>query len=99
MKSRMLDQHGVAVTSPGGPLWRVGRATAPYAFSWITPEIDARDDAGNRFDVLGSGVLYAASTPRGAFNEVSQGFRPTTATRAAAAKSQPGLMLSGNITG
>lgn len=82
---------------PSGPLWRVGRASKPCWFSQISPEIDALNRAGNRFDVLGSGVMYAASTRLGALAETLQGFRPTTTVRAAVKRLQPGLMSVGAI--
>ncbi|WP_369596460.1 RES domain-containing protein [Actinomyces ruminicola] len=63
---------------PTGPLYRIGRAEAPFHFSEITPEVSGLPNAGNRFDVLGGGVMYAASTPTGAFVETLQSFRPTT---------------------
>jgi hypothetical protein len=45
------------------PTSRVARRTDPLAFSRIAPE-DAWTDAGNRFDIPGAGVLYAADTVR-----------------------------------
>lgn len=92
-----IDGIGVAVTAPVAPIWHVGRRADPYRFSWITPDIDRLDDAGNRFDVLGGGVLYAATERRGAFVEVLQKFRPTTATRAAAKREQPHFMTAGSV--
>ncbi|MFT4136695.1 RES family NAD+ phosphorylase [Microbacterium sp.] len=58
-------------------LWRVERATTALRFSRISP-VDAESDrAGNRFDVPGGGVLYAASDPRGAYAETIAQFRPS----------------------
>lgn len=54
----MTGQSQAGTALPTGQLWRVGRRASPYRFSEITPEIDAQDNAGNRFDVLGGGVLY-----------------------------------------
>lgn len=62
--------------------WRVGRRPEPLNFSEISP-IDAQSRAGgNRFDVPGGGVLYAATRPEGAFAETLARFRPTAAIRA-----------------
>ena len=45
-------------------LWRLERATTPLLrFSRICPA-DAERPCGNRFDVPGGGVLYAATEPR-----------------------------------
>ncbi len=41
--------------------------------------------------------MYAASCPEGAFTESLQGFRPTTAARAAAVQASPGAMLAGSV--
>ncbi|WP_415079137.1 RES domain-containing protein [Microbacterium sp.] len=63
-------------------LWRVGRRPEPLNFSRISPT-DAQNRAGgNRFDVPGGGVLYAATHPDGAFAETLARFRPTAAIRA-----------------
>jgi len=82
---------------PTGPLYRIGRADSPFHFSEISPDVSELPQAGNRFDVLGGGVLYAASTPTGAFVETLQSFRPTTAARAAVARDAPGLMIAGSV--
>ncbi|SHE25385.1 Hypothetical protein ACGLYG10_1601 [Actinomyces glycerinitolerans] len=82
---------------PTGPLYRIGRADSPFHFSEISPDVSELPRAGNRFDVLGGGVLYAASTPTGAFVETLQSFRPTTAARAAVARDAPGLMIAGSV--
>jgi hypothetical protein len=51
-------------------------------FSRINPVDAALDRAGNRFDVPGAGVLYAASTVTGALAETLAGFRPSARLRA-----------------
>ncbi|MGB7980260.1 MAG: RES family NAD+ phosphorylase [Candidatus Nanopelagicales bacterium] len=58
------------------PVWRVARRADPLAFSRIAPE-DAWTDAGNRFDIPGAGVLYAADTVRGCYVETLARFRPS----------------------
>ena len=92
-----VDRNNVMVCEPQTELWRVGRSTGPLHFSRLDSEIAEDDRAGNRFDVLGGGVLYAASNPTGAYAETLQRFRPTTATRAAAQAHQPHLMLAGDV--
>ncbi len=72
----MAGKRGLKLTRPHGPVWRVARRTDPLAFSRIAPE-DAWTDAGNRFDVPGAGVLYAADTPRACYVETLARFRPT----------------------
>lgn len=80
-----------------GQLWRVGRISSPYRFSEISLDINSSDNAGNRFDVLADGVPYAATTPKGAYVETLQGFRPTTATRLAARNAQARFMTAGAV--
>jgi hypothetical protein len=58
-------------------MWRVERAKPPLRFSRIDPVDAMNDRAGNRFDVPGAGVLYASTTPQGAFAETLGGFRPS----------------------
>ena len=53
-------------------LWRLERATTPLRFSRISP-VDAENDrAGNRFDVPGGGVLYAAADGFSARSDVGR---------------------------
>lgn len=94
---RNLDSNRVALVDAPGRLFRVGRDTAPIAYSYITPDIDSEDDLGYRFDVLGAGVMYAATQPAGAYTETVQKYRLTAATHAACATTQPGQMVSGNL--
>lgn len=58
-------------------MWRVERTSPPLRFSRLPPE-DAALETGNRFDIVGVGVLYAATDPVGAFAETMAGFRPST---------------------
>lgn len=62
-------------------LYRVGRSNDPLHYSTIRPE-DARSGAGNRFDVPGGGVLYAATQREACFGETLARFRPSPAVRA-----------------
>ena len=62
-------------------LHRVGHVEDPLRFS----EIDALDadlaDFGNRFDIPGAGVLYAATDREGAFKETLAVFRPAVSSQ------------------
>ena len=58
-----------------GRLARVERPEPPLRFSRITAELAAAENAGNRFDVLGGGVLYASTGAEGAFAETTAPFR------------------------
>lgn len=95
--SPTLDEAGMAVVNAPAKLYRVGRDTKPIGYSYITPEIDRDDTLGYRFDVLGAGVMYAATQPVGAYTESVQKFRLTAATHAAVRKTQQGHMVSGNL--
>lgn len=56
-------------------LFRVERPEPPLRFSQIDANTAALDRAGNRFDVIGAGVLYAASVRQGAYAETTAHFR------------------------
>jgi len=66
-------------------------------FSEISPT-DAQNSAGgNRLDVPGGGVLYAASTAEGAYAETLARFRPTAAMRALPRESDEHFMEVGAV--
>lgn len=58
-------------------LWRVELASRSLDFAHINA-VDAAGAGGNRFDVPGAGVLYAATAPAGSFAETLARFRPST---------------------
>lgn len=64
------------VVAPPTTVYRLGRLDDPLRFSQIRPE-DALSQGGNRFDVPGAGVLYAASTRAACFGETLSRFRPS----------------------
>ncbi|QJA00352.1 RES domain-containing protein [Leifsonia sp. PS1209] len=64
-----------ALVDVPGRLVRVERPEPPLRFSHITAELAASENAGNRFDVLGGGVLYASTDAQGAFAETTAQFR------------------------
>lgn len=86
------------VDAPGN-LWRVERATTALRFSRISP-VDAENDrAGNRFDVPGGGVLYAATEPQGAYAEtIAQFRRSALAAELDAEGLEPGRVPPGAVS-
>lgn len=57
-------------------VWRVARLGKGTEFSQIDP-VDALSlNAGNRFDVVGGGVLYASTLLEGCYREVLARLRP-----------------------
>lgn len=57
-------------------VWRVARLGTGTQFSEIDP-VDAMSlNAGNRFDVVGGGVLYASTSLEGCYREVLARLRP-----------------------
>jgi hypothetical protein len=57
------------LVEPPSTLHRVERIAPPLSFNRINAIDAALDAAGNRFDVPGATVLYAATTASGAFTE------------------------------
>jgi len=78
-------------------VWRVGRASDPLRFSEINPEDGVELLGGNRFDVAGGGVLYAATTPTGCYAETLARYRPTAAMRRLRAQPDEHLMETGSV--
>lgn len=67
-----------SVTAPD-VVYRVARSSGPLNFSSITPQDAQLPKAGNRFDVPGGAVLYAATEVSACFAETVARFRPTLA--------------------
>ena len=74
------------VVDPPATLHRVERIAPPLVFSRINAIDAALDSAGNRFDVPGAAVLYAATTAAGAFAETLARFRPSASLAAKIAR-------------
>ena len=70
------DTYGLITRTAPELLHRVGRPSDTIYFSEISPDVDADPEAGNRFDVLGGGVTYAATKPKAALLETLQKFTP-----------------------
>lgn len=78
-------------------VWRIGRANDPLRYSEISPEDEVELKGGNRFDVAGGGVLYAATTPAGCYAETLARYRPTAAMRRLRALPDEHLMEVGSV--
>jgi len=96
----MVASHvsGPALLTPGShTLYRVGRSHRPLASSQITVEDAAQARAGNRFDVLGGGVLYLSTTAQGCYAETLARLRPTATMRALLKDEDPEFMVCGAV--
>lgn len=90
-------QHGPHEVEPPGALFRVARADQPLRFSQIAPADVPLPKAGNRFDVPGGGILYAATDAAGCYAETLARFRPSAAVRAAVEEEDPRFMICGGV--
>lgn len=86
-----------AIATPPDPLLRVGRTGGLLRFSTISPLDAALPKAGNRFDVPGGGVLYAATTAEACYAETLARFRPTPKMRELLKDDEPGFMVVGGV--
>jgi hypothetical protein len=87
-------------SQPTGTVYRVARHDGALRHSEITPADNRSGRAGNRYDVVGGGVLYAASTVRTCFAETMSRFRPTPVMRALLRRQEPDehhFMIVGGI--
>ncbi|SDO31976.1 RES domain-containing protein [Cryobacterium flavum] len=73
----MLASPALALVEPPHQLWRVEREDPPLRFSQINAVDALLERSGNRFDVAGAGVLYAATSQEGAYAETLAAFRPS----------------------
>jgi hypothetical protein len=85
-----------ATATPPPVIHRVGRRGGLLSYSTISPVDAALTKAGNRFDVVGGGVLYAASTRAACYAETLARFRPTPRIRALLGD-EPGFMVTGGV--
>ena len=58
-----MPENAPATVGWPGQAWRIARRNSVARFSEIRPEDALLPNSGNRFDVSGVGVLYAASEP------------------------------------
>src|SRR3990170_1821236 len=98
-RSSMPASPRLALVDVPKRIWRVERVDRPLRFSKINAVDAARLRSGNRFDVPGAGVLYAATRPEGAFAETLAPFRPAASLLAklAAADVDPLLLAPGTV--
>ncbi|MGV8913615.1 MAG: RES family NAD+ phosphorylase [Rhodoglobus sp.] len=85
------------ITTCSSELWRVGRASHVLRFSSIQAEDAASPRNGNRFDVPGGEVLYAATSAEGAFAETISRFRPTAASLLLTNEDREHFMAPGSV--
>lgn len=62
-------------------VYRIGRVDDPLRFSSIRPDDAVLPKAGNRYDVAGGAVLYAASQVRACYGETISRFRTSPKMR------------------
>lgn len=80
-----------------------GRAGRSFLRGGIFPprECEARQvedpRAGNRFDVVGGGVIYCGTTVKGCFAETIARFRPSAKMRVLLAQEDPGFVTCGGV--
>ena len=89
----------LALVGPSQRLWRVESEDPPLRFSRINAVDAVLNRSGNRFDVAGAGVLYAATEQEGAYAETLAAFRPSASliARLEAAGMDPGLPGPGEV--
>ncbi len=88
--------EGPATVLADGTYCRVARSDQPLGFATIAQPDAQLSFAGNRFDVLGGGVLYLGSTAHGCYAETVARFRPSAKVRAAVGD-EPGFVICGGI--
>ncbi len=85
-----------ATATPPDVIHRVARRRGLRSFSTISPHDAALQTAGNRFDVVGGGVLYAGTTPEACYAETLARLRPTPKIRDLI-KDEEGFMVTGGV--
>jgi hypothetical protein len=88
--------EGPATVAAESTYFRVARSDQPLAFSSIGPTDAQFAFAGNRFDVVGGGVLCLGTTAGGCYAETVARFRPSAKVRAAVGD-EPGFVICGGI--
>lgn len=96
----MPESHlrGPAVVQPPPrPVFRVARSDVPLEPSKIAAEDALATRAGNRFDVVGGGVIYCGTNVKGCFAETISRFRPSAKMRALMEQEEPGFVTCGGV--
>ena len=81
---------------PPETIWRVARLEKGLEFSRIDPVDAVSSGEGNRFDVVGGGVLYAATDVEGCYRETLARLRPAPGMRELDEDGQ-GFMAAGQV--
>ncbi len=85
------------VVAPSRPVFRVGRSGNPLRPSRIAAEDALATRAGNRFDVVGGGVIYCGTNVKGCFAETVARFRPTPKMRELLDQEDAGFVTCGGV--
>lgn len=85
------------VAAPPGPVYRVGRNGDPLRPSRIAAQDALATRAGNRFDVVGGGVIYCGTHVKGCFAEVVARFRPSPKMRTLMEQEDAGFVTCGGV--
>lgn len=85
------------VFPPSEPVYRVARSNAPLEASRIAAEDALATRAGNRFDVVGGGVIYCGTGVKVCFAETVARFRPSAKIRAIMEQEEPGFVVCGGV--
>jgi RES domain len=85
------------VAPPSRPVYRVGRSKEPLRPSRIAAEDALATRAGNRFDVVGGGVIYCGTNVKGCFAETVARFRPSPKMRDLMEHEDPGFVTCGGV--
>lgn len=90
----------IATADPPDSIFRVARVGGARSFSRITPSDGRSGRAGNRYDVVGGGVLYGATDIITCYRETLSRFRPSPRMRALLAEpdaDESQFMLCGGV--
>lgn len=90
----------IETVPPPPALCRVARTDGATRFSRISPADNRSAKAGNRYDVVGGGVLYGADLVETCFRETLARLRPTPRMRQLlqeADPDEPGFMMCGGV--
>ena len=92
-----MPENAPATVGWPGQAWRIARRNSVARFSEIRPEDAMLPNSGNRFDVSGAGVLYAASEPAACFGETLARFRPSPKVVEAVGEVDGNFMVCGGV--
>ncbi|AYF98119.1 RES domain-containing protein [Protaetiibacter intestinalis] len=93
----MPEALAPAVVTAPSLLYRVGKSEGPIHFSHLDPIAAELPDVGNRFDVLGAGVMYASTEQVGAYKETIAFARPSASSHLYGPLKDEHYMNAGNL--